>query len=190
MPCRSGTREPIETSKQRHRDEREREKTDPLRKLWLALVRRAYEMPNGFDSFVGMRSSAFLATTMVLAVSAHAQPADSEIVLYSLPRTAFYEWAPKAMASSLRDAVKRQCRRPTRSETTGSWYCSDASLSFFRDVSVLGERRKTGLACDPNTVTPNLRYYTEVMFLGAHVRFVFVAYDAETKRHFLGEDTQ
>jgi hypothetical protein len=51
VPCRSGTRERIERSKQRYREEREREKTDPLRKLWLALVRRAYETPNGFDSF-------------------------------------------------------------------------------------------------------------------------------------------
>jgi hypothetical protein len=126
----------------------------------------------------------------VLAVSAQAQPADSEIVHYSLPRTAFYEWAPRAMASSMRDAVKQQCRRPTRSETTGSWYCSDVRLSFLRDVSVLGERRKTGLACHPNTVTPNLRYYTEDMLLGEDVRCIFVAYDVKTRRHFLGEDTQ
>jgi hypothetical protein len=127
---------------------------------------------------------------MVLAVSAHAQSADPEIVLYSLPRTAFYEWAPRAMASSIRDAVLRHCRRSTPSAATGGWYCSDLSLSFFRDVSVLGERRKTGLACDPNTVTPNLRYYTEDMFHGEDVRCVFVAYDAKTKRHYLGEDSQ
>ena len=127
---------------------------------------------------------------VALAVSAHAQSADSEIVFYSLPRTAFYEWAPRAMASSMRDAVSQQCRRPTRSQTTASWYCSGLGLSFFRDVSVLGERRKTGLACDPNTITPNLRYYTEDMFLGEDVRCVFVAYDVKTKRHFLGEDAQ
>jgi hypothetical protein len=139
----------------------------------------------------GLRSTALFATTMVvLEVSAHAQPADSEIVLYSLPRTAFYESAPRAMASSMREAVKQHCRRPTRSEATVSWYCSDVSLRFFRDVSVLGEQRKTGLACDSNTLTPNLRYYTEDMFLGEDVRCVFVAYDVETKRHFLGEDAQ
>jgi hypothetical protein len=137
-----------------------------------------------------LRSSALLAATMgALAVSAHGQPADnSEIVLYSLPRTAFYERVSRAMVSSMRDAVKQQCRHPTRSEPTDRWYCGDLRLSFFRDVSVLGERRKTGLACDPSTFTPNLRYYTEDMFLG--VRCVFVAYDVKTKRHFLGEDTQ
>lgn len=127
---------------------------------------------------------------VVLAVSAHAQPAASEIVFYSLPRTAFYELAPRAMASSMRNAVKQQCLRPTRSENASSWYCSDVSLRFFREVSVRGERRKTGLACHPDTVTPNLRYYTEDMFLGDDVRCIFVAYDVKTKRHFLGEDTQ
>ena len=50
-PCKSGTRQQIETSKQRYREERECEKTDPFRKLWLSLVRRAYDTPNGFESF-------------------------------------------------------------------------------------------------------------------------------------------
>lgn len=51
LPCRSGTRERIEASKLRYREERESEKTDPLRKLWLDLVRRAHTETGGFDSF-------------------------------------------------------------------------------------------------------------------------------------------
>ena len=50
-PCHDGTRERIESAKKWHHEEREREKTDPLRRLWRDLVHRAYETPNGFASF-------------------------------------------------------------------------------------------------------------------------------------------
>jgi hypothetical protein len=32
---------------------------------------------------------------------------------------------------------------------------------------VLGDRYRTGLACDENIITPNLAFYTEDMFVGA-----------------------
>jgi hypothetical protein len=48
MPCKSGTRESIEAGKIWHREEREREATDPFRKLWRALVHRVHQTPEGF----------------------------------------------------------------------------------------------------------------------------------------------
>jgi hypothetical protein len=51
VPCHIGTRDRIESAKKWYREEREREKTDPLRRLWRDLVHRAYETPNGFGSF-------------------------------------------------------------------------------------------------------------------------------------------
>jgi len=51
VPCRSGTRQNIEPAKKWHREQRERERTDPLRRLWRDLVTRARETPNGFASF-------------------------------------------------------------------------------------------------------------------------------------------
>lgn len=50
VPCRSGTRQNTESAKKSYLEERERERTDPFRKLWRDLVRRAYEIPNGFDA--------------------------------------------------------------------------------------------------------------------------------------------
>ena len=49
-PCKKGTRKSLEAAKQWYREEREREKSDPFRKLWRELVRRVHETPGGFDS--------------------------------------------------------------------------------------------------------------------------------------------
>lgn len=48
VPCKSGRREAIETAKQRHQEQRERESTDPFRRLWLELVHRVHETAGGF----------------------------------------------------------------------------------------------------------------------------------------------
>ena len=50
VPCKSGTRERIESSRKRYRERRERKGTDPLRKLWDDLVDRVHRTPNGFAS--------------------------------------------------------------------------------------------------------------------------------------------
>jgi hypothetical protein len=50
VPCKKGTRKRLEAAKQWYREEREREKSDPFRKLWRELVRRVYETSEGFDS--------------------------------------------------------------------------------------------------------------------------------------------
>ena len=48
MPCKTGTREAIEAGKLLIREERERELTDPLRKLWRDLVQRVHDTTDGF----------------------------------------------------------------------------------------------------------------------------------------------
>jgi hypothetical protein len=50
MPCKGGYRQRLEDSKRRAIEEREAERTDPFRKLWLSLVDRVFNSPNGFDS--------------------------------------------------------------------------------------------------------------------------------------------
>ena len=59
-------------------------------------------------------------------------------------------------------------------------------LGFFRAVNVLGTRYKNGLAGDEEQVAP-LRFYTEDV-LGDDERWVFVAYNPETKRHFVVDE--
>lgn len=49
VPCKSGKRESIEAAKKWHKEEREREKTDPFRILWHALVHRVNEASEGFS---------------------------------------------------------------------------------------------------------------------------------------------
>ena len=49
MPCKSGKRESIEAAKRWHKEQREREKTDPFRILWHALVHRVHETSEGFS---------------------------------------------------------------------------------------------------------------------------------------------
>jgi hypothetical protein len=121
---------------------------------------------------------------VVLTAQALGQPAENaEIVLYSYPRIAFYEPAPRAMATSMRNAVKQRCGSSRHSE----WYCSGVRLRFLREVNVLGDRHRTGLACDPDTVTPDLRFYLEDMFRGEDTRCVYVAYDVRKKRHVIDE---
>lgn len=48
MPCKGGYRQSIEDSKRRILAEREAERTDPFRKLWLSLVMRVHDPSGGF----------------------------------------------------------------------------------------------------------------------------------------------
>lgn len=49
MPCKGGYRESIETRKREIDEERERERTDPYRRLWLSLMEQVYRSSTGFD---------------------------------------------------------------------------------------------------------------------------------------------
>lgn len=49
MPCKGGYRVNIEEGKRRIREERERNITDPFRKLWMSLVEKVFHSPAGFD---------------------------------------------------------------------------------------------------------------------------------------------
>lgn len=49
MPCKGGYRERLEAEKKLREEERERERTDPDRKLWLSIVEEVYYSPLGFD---------------------------------------------------------------------------------------------------------------------------------------------
>jgi hypothetical protein len=49
IPCKNGTRESIEQGKRWYQGQREREKNDPLWKLWRDLVHRVHHTDPGFD---------------------------------------------------------------------------------------------------------------------------------------------
>lgn len=49
MPCHTGTRGRIEAARERYREERERDRTDPFRALWRDLVHRVHQTPSGFE---------------------------------------------------------------------------------------------------------------------------------------------
>lgn len=50
MPCKNGIRDSIESSKALHKNQRELDKTDPMRKLWLSLVHRVHDSECGYES--------------------------------------------------------------------------------------------------------------------------------------------
>ena len=129
-------------------------------------------------------------TVAVMAAHVSAQPAQNaeSLVLREPVRIAFYEQAPRAMARGMRTAVNGRCDELRGSGAKAHpWYCSSVGLRFFREVNVLGDRYKTGLACSQESVTPNLRFYTEDMFNGDDVQCVYIAYDAKSKRHIVDD---
>lgn len=48
-PCKSGTRAAIDAAVRRRAEERERDRTDPYRRLWLELIARVHDTAAGFD---------------------------------------------------------------------------------------------------------------------------------------------
>ena len=50
MPCNTGTREAIDAARQQRIADREYERTNPFRKLWLLLVSRVNDSPYAFDA--------------------------------------------------------------------------------------------------------------------------------------------
>jgi hypothetical protein len=109
-----------------------------------------------FDPFITLAAiTAILSGTRALA-----QPTNSvaDLVFPEPVRIAFYEPAPKALATSMRNAVQQRCGVFARSSSSApSWYCSAVDLRFFRQVNVLGTRYKTGLACAEDSVTVRFR---------------------------------
>ena len=49
MPCKGGYRESIEARKREIHEERERDRTNPDRRLWLSLVEQVHHSATGFD---------------------------------------------------------------------------------------------------------------------------------------------
>ena len=48
-PCKGGYRESMEAARRLYREESERDRTDPFRKLWLSLVQQVHYSSIGFD---------------------------------------------------------------------------------------------------------------------------------------------
>jgi hypothetical protein len=115
----------------------------------------------------------------------------SDIVLVEPVRIAFLEPAPRVLAASMRDAVRRHCAEAHASgETVGTeWLCHEGSLRYLRQVNVLGSRYKTGLVCGVEAVTPNLRYFTPDMF-ESEPKCAYVSYNTGTRKHTVELDSQ
>lgn len=113
------------------------------------------------------------------------------IVLIEPVRIAFLEHAPRALESSMRNAIERKCKNESENRdsptATPLWYCTETELRFLRQVNVLGNVYNTGLACHPDDLTPNLKYYLEDMFDDSE-RCIYVAHDVDTDRHYIDED--
>jgi hypothetical protein len=110
--------------------------------------------------------------------------ASSDIVLVEPVRVAFLEPAPRVLAASMRDAVRRHCAETHASGETveAPWLCREGSLWYLREVNVLGSRHKTGLVCSSEAVTPNLRYFTPDMFEN-DAKCAYVSYNTGKRTH-------
>jgi len=108
----------------------------------------------------------------------------SDIVLVEPVRIAFLEPAPRVLAASMRDAVRRHCAETHASGETveTQWLCHEGSLRYLREVNVFGSRYKTGLVCGVEAVTPNLRYFTPDMFEN-EAKCAYVSYNTGTRKH-------
>jgi hypothetical protein len=138
---------------------------------------------------LGTRMSRYVASAVagisLVAGPVLGQPAANTFVHYEQVRIAFYEAAPRAMARSMRGAVSQRCRIQATAEPNASlWYCSGDSLLFLRGVNILGDRYRTGFACDESAM-PEFRFYTEDMFVGDEIQCVFIAYDVKSKLHMV-----
>ena len=134
----------------------------------------------------GSLSKSFLALSFALqTATVYGDDATSpDITLFEPVRIAFLEPAPRVLAASMLDAVRRYCAetRPSGQTVEAPWLCREGSLRYLREVNVLGSRHKTGLVCDAEAVTPNLRYFTPDMFEN-EAKCVYVSYNTGTRKH-------
>src|SRR5262245_25727175 len=99
-----------------------------------------------------------LLASPLCAGDAHAQSSE-EIVIADELRTAFYEHAPRSLATQMSKAVVAWCssdRSGTRAVAVG-WLCRGEKLVYFRSVYLNGEKGPHGLVCESNG-TSALRY--------------------------------
>jgi hypothetical protein len=86
--------------------------------------------------------------------------ASGEIVIADELRTAFYEHAPRSLATEMSKAVVSWCssdRSGPRADAV-SWLCRGEKLVYFRSVYINGEKAPHGLVCE-NNGTSTLRYF-------------------------------
>jgi len=83
------------------------------------------------------------------AHNAHSQASD-EIVLANELRTAFYEHAPRALASAMSQAVATWCssKHGAAESDALSWLCAGGNLVYFRSVYINGDKGPHGLVCE------------------------------------------
>ena len=131
-----------------------------------------------------LKALAFAIGALMSAATASSATHD-EIVSVGSVRIAFYEAAPPAMETSMRTAVAQACS--STEPASWPWLCEGAPLRFLREVNVLGSRYQTGLVCNEEVVTPDLRYYTPDMFED-EPECQYVSYDVRTSVHLLSLD--
>jgi len=89
----------------------------------------------------------------------------AEVVIADELRTAFYEHAPRALATLMSKAVISWCAKFSQNVATTSeanddlgWLCRGQRLAYFRSVYVNGEKGRHGLVCEANGTT-SLKYF-------------------------------
>ena len=103
-----------------------------------------------------------IAVLVVSPVSADDTDTQSsqEIVIADELRTAFYEHAPRSLATTMSKAVVSWCssyRNESEADLV-SWLCRGDKLVYFRSVYVNGAKGRHGLVCE-NNGTSTLKYF-------------------------------
>jgi hypothetical protein len=76
-----------------------------------------------------------------------------EIVVADELRSAFYEHAPRSLASAMRKAVVSWCssNRDESHADAVNWLCQGGELAYFRSVYPTGAKGGHGLVCEDNS---------------------------------------
>jgi hypothetical protein len=100
-----------------------------------------------------------------LAAAAAPDEGVVEVIIADELRTAFFEHAPRRLASSMSKAVTLWCSTPPPRTSASSdeddplkWLCQGKKPEYFRNVYVNGQRGRHGLVCKSNG-TSSLRYF-------------------------------
>jgi hypothetical protein len=96
------------------------------------------------------------------AACANESAGKDEVIVADELRSAFYEKAPRALATAMSRAVAARCNTPPKAHGSGTesdpplgWLCSGEKLHYLRSVYINGERGPHGLVCE----TGYYKYY-------------------------------
>jgi hypothetical protein len=92
-----------------------------------------------------------------LSSSASAGEAElDQVIIIDERPTAFFEYAPRALAYKMRRALSEACK----SLSTPAPFCGVKEVRFLRPVNVYGNKEADGFACDGRLLYARNKYFT------------------------------